>query len=157
MSECDLTSEEYALMVYNPKKSARRKFPVNKNRNWQGSYSSEKVKDEEKNSSQKDEDKKESKLTGDSRFDCNYRHGKNHFANDCMLSKMAEKRDGEDDEAYYMRKLEEIKKKKATNSSMNALILQENADEDEFGGVEVWSTDSEDEEAGKCLIVTASS
>ena len=57
---------------------------------------------------------------------------------------------------------------------MNALIVQENADEDEFGGVEVQSTDSEDEEvrkpthgkacvekevgsAGKCLIVTASS
>ena len=57
---------------------------------------------------------------------------------------------------------------------MNVLIVQETADEDEFGGVEVWSTDSEDEEvrkpthgkayvakevgsAGKCLIVTASS
>ena len=40
MSECDLTSEEYALMVTNPKKFARRKFPVSKNRNWQGSYSS---------------------------------------------------------------------------------------------------------------------
>ena len=40
MSECDLTSEEYAMMVTNPKKFARRKFPVNKNRNWQGSYSS---------------------------------------------------------------------------------------------------------------------
>ena len=32
---------------------------------------------------------------------------------------------------------------------MNALIVQENADEDEFGGVEVWSTDSEDEEVRK--------
>ena len=31
MSECDLTSEEYALMVTNPKKFARRKFPVSKN------------------------------------------------------------------------------------------------------------------------------
>ncbi|KAL7590353.1 hypothetical protein Lser_V15G35620 [Lactuca serriola] len=70
-----------------------------------------------------------------------------------------------------MRKLEEVKKKKASNSSMNALIVQENAGEDEFGGVEVWSTDSEDEEVrrpthgkalvtknegsgGKCFIVT---
>ncbi|KAL7600855.1 hypothetical protein Lser_V15G25093 [Lactuca serriola] len=174
MSECDLTSEEYAMMVTNPKKFARRKFPFNKNRNWQGSYSSEKVKDETKISSKKDEDKKESKLAGDSGYDCNYCHGKNHFAKDCVLRKMAEKRDDEDDEAYYMRKLEEINKKKATNSSMNALIVQENADEDEFGGVEVWSTDYEDEEvrkpthgkayvakevgsAGKYLIVTASS
>nr|KAJ0210411.1 hypothetical protein LSAT_V11C400174660 [Lactuca sativa] len=54
---------------------------------------------------------------------------------------------------------------------MNALIVQENAGEDEFGGVEVWSTDSKDEEVrrpthgkafaaknegsgGKCFIVT---
>ena len=123
MSECDLTSEEYALMVTNPKKLARRKFPVSKNRNWQGSYSSEKMKDEPKVSSQKDEEKKESKLAGDSGYDCNYCHGKNHFAKDCMLRKMAEKREGEDDEAYYMRKLEEVKKKKASNSSMNALIV----------------------------------
>ena len=35
MSECDLTSEEYALMITNPKKFARRKFTTNKNRNWQ--------------------------------------------------------------------------------------------------------------------------
>nr|KAJ0189254.1 hypothetical protein LSAT_V11C800435370 [Lactuca sativa] len=174
MSECDLTSEEYVMMVTNPKKFARRKFPVNKNQNRQGSYSSEKVKDEANITSQKDEEKKESKLAGDSGYDCNYCHGKNHFTKDCMLRKMAEKRNGEDDEAYYMRKLEEIKKKKATNISMYALIIQENADEDEFGGVEVWSTDSKDEEVrkpthgkacvakevgsdGKCLIVTASS
>ncbi|XP_052627571.1 uncharacterized protein LOC128134144 [Lactuca sativa] len=38
---------------------------------------------------------------------------------------MAEKREGEDDEAYYMRKLEEVKKKKASNRSMNALIEDE--------------------------------
>ncbi|XP_052623195.1 uncharacterized protein LOC128128391 [Lactuca sativa] len=120
MSECDLTSEEYAMMVTNPKKFARRKFPINMNRNWQGSYSSEKVKDEAKISSQKDEEKKESKLAGDSGYNCNYCHDKNHFAKDCMLRKLAEKRDGEDDE--------------------------ENLDKHEFGGVEVWSTDSEDEE-----------
>ena len=44
LSDCDLTSEEYAMMVSNPKKFARRKFPANKNRNWKGSYNSEKVK-----------------------------------------------------------------------------------------------------------------
>ncbi|KAL7582691.1 uncharacterized protein LOC128128961 [Lactuca sativa] len=57
---------------------------------------------------------------------------------------------------------------------MNALILQENLVEDEFSGVEIWSTESEDEEvrkpshgsayvvsegvsssAGKCLMVSA--
>ncbi|XP_052627050.1 uncharacterized protein LOC128133591 [Lactuca sativa] len=69
ISECDLTSEEYDVMVTNPKKFARRKFPINKNRNWKGIYSSEKVKDEPKISSQKDDEKKESKLTGDSEFD----------------------------------------------------------------------------------------
>ncbi|KAL7609655.1 hypothetical protein Lser_V15G12997 [Lactuca serriola] len=113
MSECDLTSEEYALMVTNPKQFPRRKFPVSKNRNWQGSYSSEKMKDEPKTD---------------------------------------EKREGEDDEAYYMRELEEVKKKKASNSSMNALIVQENAREDEFGGVEVWSTESEDEEEDEVIV-----
>ena len=66
-----------------------------------------------------------------------------------MLRKLAEKKDGEDDEAYYLRKLDEIKKKKTTNSSMDSLIVQENLDDDEFGGVEVWSTDSEDEEVRK--------
>ena len=140
ISEYDLTSEEYAMIVTNPKKFARRKFPINKNRNWQGSYSSEKAKDEAKITSQKTEDKNESKLAGDSGYDCNYCHGKNHFAKDCMLRKLAEKRDGEDDEAYYMRRLEEIKNKKTTNGAkgtMNALIVQEKADEDEFDGVEV--------------------
>ena len=34
MFECDLTGEEYAMMVTNLKKFARRKLPVNKNRNW---------------------------------------------------------------------------------------------------------------------------
>ena len=43
-------------------------------------------------------------------------------------------------------KLEEIQKKKArSNNTMNALIVQENNVDDEFGGVEVWSTDTEDE------------
>ncbi|XP_052623142.1 uncharacterized protein LOC128128382 [Lactuca sativa] len=137
LSECDLTSEEYAMMVSNSKKFARRKLPANKNRKWQGNYSSEKVKEEIKNVSQKDDDKKESKIAGDSGYDCNYCHSKNHFAKDCVLRKM------------------------------------ENLDNDEFGGVEVWSTDSEDEEvtkpshgrayvakegvsssAGKCMMVS---
>ena len=49
--ECDLTNEDYALMVSNPKRFARKKFPLNKNRNWQVSYSSEKVKEENKSAS----------------------------------------------------------------------------------------------------------
>lgn len=31
--ECDLTNEEYVMMVMNPKKFACKKLPVNKNRN----------------------------------------------------------------------------------------------------------------------------
>ena len=38
-SKCDLTNEEYSLMVSNPKRFARKKFPLNINRNWQGNYS----------------------------------------------------------------------------------------------------------------------
>ncbi|XP_052621579.1 uncharacterized protein LOC128127195 [Lactuca sativa] len=82
LSDNDLTSEKYALMVSNPKRFARKKFPTTKNRNWQGSYSSEKSKEENKSSPQKEEEKKEIKLN-------------------------------------------------------------------EFGGVEIWSTDSEDEEVCK--------
>ena len=172
LSECDLKNEEYALMVSNPKKFARKKFPTSKNRNWQGSYSFEKVKEEIKNVPQQEEAKKESKLVGDSGYDYNFCHSKNHFAKDYMLRKLFEKKDGEDDEAYHLRKLEEIKKKTISNS-MNALIVQENIVDDEFEGVEVWSTDFEDEEvrkpthgkvfvakedniefAGRCLMVT---
>ncbi|XP_052620940.1 uncharacterized protein LOC128126844 [Lactuca sativa] len=107
LSEYDLTSEDYALMVSNPKKFIRRRFPAKKNQNWQGSYSAEKAKEEPKSVSQTEESKK----------------------------------DG-------------------------------NTVDDEFGDVEVWSTDSKDEEvrkpthgrallvkeevvAGKCLMVTS--
>ncbi|XP_052621713.1 uncharacterized protein LOC128127298 [Lactuca sativa] len=148
MLECDITSDEYAMMVSNPKKFARKKFP-------------------------KEDEKKEIKLVGDSGYDCNYCHDKNHFAKDCMLKKLAERRESEDDEAYHMRKLEDIKKKKNSAGPMNALIIQEKVIDDEFGGVEVWSTDSEDEKVrrpthdsafvtrqedekvtGRCLMVT---
>lgn len=104
------------------------------------------MKEENKSASQKEKEKKENKLVGYSRYYYNLFHGKNHFAKDCMLRKLVEKKDGEDDEAYQMCKLEEIKKKKSTNNSTNALIVQENMEEDEFGGVDVWSMDSEDEE-----------
>lgn len=109
----------------------------------------------------------------DSGYDCNYYHDKNHFAKDFMLRKMSEKKDDEDDQAYHMWKLEEIKKKKASNVSMNVLIVQEHVIDDEFVGVQVWSTDSKDEEVcrsshgrdyvaregvtesvGRCLMVT---
>lgn len=70
---------------------------------------------------------------------------------------MSDKNENEDDEAYYLQKLEEIKKKKAiANNTMNALIVQENLVDDEFGGMEVWSTDSEDEEVRKPIHGMAS-
>jgi len=87
--------------------------------------------------------------------------------------KMVEKTDDDDEEASLLRRLEEIKKRKSdtNNKTMNALIVQDTGDRDEFDGVEVWSTDSEDEEvrkpthgkamlvkeepvAGRCLMVT---
>ena len=49
---------------------------------------------------------------GDSGYECNYCHEKNHLAKECMLRRLNEKKEGENDETYYMRKLEEIKKKK---------------------------------------------
>ena len=66
-----------------------------------------------------------------------------------MIRRLNEKREGEDDEAYHMRKLEEITKKKSNDKSMSVLIVQENLEENEFGGVKVWFTDSENEEVCK--------
>ena len=45
---------------------------------------------------------------------------------------------------YFLRKLEEIKKKKSYDDAKATLIMHEN--DDEFGRVEVWSTNSEDKE-----------
>ncbi|KAL7586974.1 hypothetical protein Lser_V15G40724 [Lactuca serriola] len=146
LEDYDLTSEDYAMMVSNPKRFIKKRFPNNKNRNWQGSYSSEKVKDEPK----VEESKKEPKAEGDSGVSCYYCGGKNHYANDCVLKKMAEKDKEKDEEALLQKKLDEIRKKKSTaNPSMNALIVQGSVVDDEFGGVEVWSTDSEDDEVRK--------
>ena len=91
-----------------------------------------------------------------------------------MLQRLNEKKEGEDDEAYHLQKLEEIKKKKSVDNTMPAFIVHEKYAENEFGGVEVWSTDFEDEEVrwpthgnsfvvkeessllgGRCLMVTS--
>lgn len=74
-----------------------------------------------------------------------------------MLRRLNDKKVGADDEAYHLRTLEEIKKKKNNDNLMPILIVHENVTDSEFGGVEVWSTDSEDEEFrrpthGKALV-----
>ncbi|KAL7609531.1 hypothetical protein Lser_V15G12916 [Lactuca serriola] len=168
LGDYDLTSEDYAMMVSNPRRFFKKKFRTNKNRNWQGSYSSEKVKEEPK----VEEPKKEAKGEADSGVNCFYCGGKNHYAKDCVLKKMAKKDEEKYEEASLLKRLEEIKRKKAaTNPSMNALVVQDSVDDDEFGGVQVWATDSEDDEVrrpthgkayvaksgdagGRCLMVT---
>ena len=63
---------------------------------------------------------------------------------------MAEKDDGNDEEAVLQKRLDELRKKKSTtNPSINALIVQGSVNDDEFGSTEVWSTDSEDDEVRK--------
>ena len=69
---------------------------------------------------------------------------------------MSENKEEEKDEGYYLQKIEEIRKKKSANNEKPALIVQEG--NDEFGRVEVWSTDYEDEEFrkpthGRCFVV----
>ena len=54
LSNCELSKEDYALMVSNTRRFAKKKFGRNKNRNWLGSYSFEKVKDESANKYQKE-------------------------------------------------------------------------------------------------------
>ena len=77
LEDYDLTSEDYAMMVSNPKRFIKKRFPTNKNRNWMGSYSSEKVREEPK----AEEPKKEPKAEGDSGVSCYYCGGKNCWIN----------------------------------------------------------------------------
>ncbi|XP_023738669.1 uncharacterized protein LOC111886644 [Lactuca sativa] len=131
LSEYDLTSEDFTLM---------------------GSYSVEKVKEKPKNVPQSEEPKKETKFGGDSGFNCHYCGGKSQFAKDCMLRKKSVKNDDDDEEASLLHRLDEIKKKKVgSHNTMNALIVQGNTVDDEFGSVEIWSTDSEEEDVQPTL------
>ena len=68
-----------------------------------------------------------------------------------MLRRISEKKEEEKDEAYYPQKIEELRKKKSVENAKPALIVQE--DVDEFGRVEVWSTDLVDEEVqNPCMV-----
>ncbi|KAI3503712.1 hypothetical protein L1887_32161 [Cichorium endivia] len=87
------------------------------------------------------EKSEEKKISGDSGYDCNYCHGKNHFAKDCMLRKQNEKKPQVKDEAYYARKLEEARVKTKDLALMAA--------NDRQGSYQVWSSDSDDEEVRK--------
>ena len=72
---------------------------------------------------------KDKKLLGDSDYDCNYCHGKNHLAKECILRRMREKKDKEDDKACYLRKIEDLRKKKNVDKAEPALMMQEDVDE----------------------------
>ncbi|KAI3493173.1 hypothetical protein L1887_42163 [Cichorium endivia] len=100
------------------------------------------LKPSEKLTSESIKEKSEDKqISGDSGYDCNYCHGKNHFAKDCMLRKQNEKKPQVKDEAYYARKLEEARVKTKDLALMAA--------DDRQGSYQVWSSDSDDEEVRK--------
>ena len=84
-----------------------------------------------------EESKKETNIGGNSGFEYHYCGVKNHFAKDYMLKMKSERIDEDDEEANLLRRLEEIKKKKSptNNNIMNAFIVQDTGDNDEFGGV----------------------
>ena len=106
----EFTSEVKALMVSNPKKFFKKSYSkfkgnkFNKGNNKDGTYNktydSEKEKGEGYRKLQKEEEKKEKNLLGDSSYDCNYVNGKYHFAKECMLRKLNEKKENTKDEAY---------------------------------------------------------
>ncbi|KAI3515898.1 hypothetical protein L1887_14803 [Cichorium endivia] len=151
-SDHDLTREDKALMVSNPKKIFKKNFSKYKNRVRRGGFNSEKTLDE----NQKRKGDEEKKLVGDSGYDCHYCKGKNHFIKDYLLRKQTEKKEQVKDEAYYAKKIAELKKNDASTTKA-AFVVKEDS---EFGVVEVWSTDSEDEEVrnpahGRCLMVKA--
>lgn len=75
-----------------------------------------------KNYQQSDDEKKDEKLLGDSGFDCNFCNGKNHFAKDCVLQMKSKKKVKNNDEAYYVKKIEDHKK---INIQGKALIVEE--------------------------------
>ena len=64
----------------------------------------------EKNEAKTNESKAEKKLKGDSGIDCHYCHRANHMSSDCMLCKKDEKKNKVKDEAYYVERLEEVRK-----------------------------------------------
>lgn len=146
----ELTKEDKVMMVTNPKKffiNNFSRFRKNKNEyvgnnHKQESSNSEKSKNESFKNFKRDSEK-ENKLFGDSCFDCNTCHGKNHFAKECMLQKQNKKKEKDKDEAYYRKKIEELRK----NSNKPTLVVIEDNSDD--GNVEVWSTDSHDKEVCK--------
>ncbi|KAI3496719.1 hypothetical protein L1887_39092 [Cichorium endivia] len=83
----------------------------------------------------------EKKLLGDSGYDCNYCYGNNNLAKDCMLKKANEKKERVKDEAYYTKKLEEVRAKTQSLS----LIAPNNGD----GTYQIWSSGSDDDEIRK--------
>ena len=59
-------------------------------------------------------------------------------------------------EAYYVQKIEELEKKNISNVKTSLIMLEESDD----GRVEMWSTDSEDDEVrkpthGGCFVVNS--
>ena len=54
-----------------------------------------------------------------------------------MVRRLNERKEGEDDEPYHMRKLEDIKKKNNTDNSMSASIVHGNVAVNEFREVEI--------------------
>jgi len=85
ISDEQLTKEDKALMVSNPKSFFKKNFSRFRNHNHKSTYPAEKPQTDGFRGPKSDEEKK---LTEDSGYDCHYCHGKNHLASDCMLRKM---------------------------------------------------------------------
>ncbi|KAI3499728.1 hypothetical protein L1887_35537 [Cichorium endivia] len=122
VSDEELTREDKALMVSNPKKFFKKNFSKFKNRSRQGSFNYEKPKEEVQRKPKSEDEKK--------------------------LKEQVK------DEAYYAKKIADLKKDDASTTK-SAFVVQEDS---EYGAVEVWSTDYDDDEVrkpthGRCLIV----
>lgn len=59
LSDCELSKEDFSMMVSNPKKFAKNNFGRFKNQIWQGNHSSDKARDDSFKNSQKDKEKQE--------------------------------------------------------------------------------------------------
>jgi hypothetical protein len=156
-SDEELSREDKALMVSNPKRFFKKNFSKFRNRGKTGGFSSEKPKEEHPKNTKGEEEKKPK---ADSGYTCYYCGGSNHIAEHCMLriqhEKNKEENEKEKDEAYYVGKLEEIRKKNTPSGSSAFVVMEDNEDETK----QVWSTDSEDEEVrrplhGRCFMVSS--
>lgn len=122
ISNDDLSKEDKALMVSNPKKSFKKNFSCFWKKYKQGNSNYEKPSVVNYKNFWNEDEKKGKKLLGDFKYDCDYCHGKSHFKKECMLHKQNEKKEKETEEAYYTKIIKELWKKSTITTKLVLMV-----------------------------------